>query len=323
MSVIIAGTGSFLPERIVTNADLEKMVETSDEWITSRTGIKQRRIASAGETVSRMGTAAAAAALGKAGISASEVGLIIAATVTPDMAFPSVACMVQAGIGAGKAFCYDLSAACSGFLYAVETARRFIESGSVTAAVVIGAEKFSDIVNWRDRDTCVLFGDGAGAVVLKASDRGRGIMSMALASDGTVGEVLRITMKEAADFTGAVSARKPVIEMNGREVFKHAVRCMCESSEQALERCGLKGGDIDIVIPHQANERILTALVDRLGIPMERVFINLDKVGNISAASVPVAMDAAVSAGLLRRGHKVLVAVAGAGFTWGSAVIEW
>jgi len=326
MTSFITGTGSYLPERILTNADLEKIVDTSDEWIFTRTGIRQRRIAGDDQAASDLGTAAARRALESVGIPATEIGLIIVATSTPDMFFPSTACLIQASIGATNAFCYDLAAACSGFLYAMETARRFVESGAVRTAMVIGAEKFSCIMDWTDRDTCVLFGDGAGAVVISSEGTGRGIISTVLHSDGRLADTLKVEgggSRKVPSSEPGCAAKPPHIRMNGREVFKHAVLSMTGAVREVLEKSGMNIEDIDWVIPHQANTRIIQAVNEKLHIPMEKCCLNLDKVGNISAASVPGALDEAVRSGRIKKGQKILMVVAGGGFTWGAAVVEW
>ncbi|MEI6807658.1 MAG: beta-ketoacyl-ACP synthase III [bacterium] len=325
MNASILGTGSYLPERILANADLAKMVDTSDEWIFTRTGIRQRRIAAEGEAVSDMGAVAARRALDSAGIQATDVGMIIVATSTPDMCFPSSACLVQNLIGARNAFCFDLEAACSGFLFALETGRRFVEAGTVRNALIIGAEKFSCIVDWTDRDTCVLFGDGAGAVVISSSGTGRGIIETVMHSDGSLAESLKVEgsgSRKRPVAAGSVSA-KSCISMNGRDVFKHAVLSMSGAIEEVLRKSGIGIDEISWVVPHQANIRIIASVNEKLNIPMERCCLNLDRVGNISAASVPVALDEAVRSGRVKRGQKILFVVAGAGFTWGASVLEW
>lgn len=326
MNVSIVGTGSYLPERILSNADLEKMVDTSDEWIFTRTGIRQRRIAGDGEAVSDMGAVAARRALESAGMPATEVGMIVVATSTPDMFFPSSACLIQAMIGATNAFCFDLEAACSGFLYALETGRRFVEAGAVRNALIIGTEKFSCIMDWTDRDTCVLFGDGAGAAVISSAGTGRGIIATVMHSDGSLAETLKVEgcgsrRRPSAEDGGRVG--QPRIRMNGREVFKHAVLSMTGAIREVLEKSGIGLDEISWVIPHQANIRIIRAVNEKLNIPMERCCLNLDRVGNISAASVPVAMDEAVRAGRIKKGQKILMFVVGAGFTSGASILEW
>lgn len=325
MTVRITGTGSYLPERVMTNAELEAIVDTSDEWIVTRTGIKERRIAADDEASSDMAAAAARPAMEAAGVSADDVDMIVVATTTPDMLFPSSACVVQGLLGAKNAFCFDLSAACSGFLYALEVARCSLESGSSETALVIGAEKFSSILDWEDRNTCVLFGDGAGAVVIRKSDDGRGIIAGSLEADGTCADMLNVPGGGSRlPFSKEVlEQRQCYVKMNGREVFKRAVRSMADVSARVLESAGLSTDDIDCVIPHQANLRIIEAVASRLDIPLDKFYLNLSKVGNVSAASVPLAMDEASRSGALKRGDLVLVSVMGAGFTWGASVLEW
>jgi len=323
--VVIAGTGSYLPERVLTNADLERMVDTTDEWILTRTGIRERRIARDDEATSDMCLAAARSALESAGVPSAEVDLIIVATITPDMFFPSTACFVQTGLGATNAYCFDLEAACSGFLYGMEMVRGLVGLGLIRTALVIGGEKLSCVTDWEDRATCVLFGDGAGAAVLRPSTDGRGIRASVMGSDGSLAELLNIpgggSRRPASEET--LKDRLHYMKMTGREVFKHAVRCMSDSSRQALEQAGLTVEDVHCVIPHQANMRIIRAVADRLGIPMEKFQVNLERVGNLSAASVPVALDEAVRAGRIQKGDLILFTAFGGGFTWGATVLEW
>lgn len=327
-AVRIAGTGSYVPEKILSNQDLEKIVETSDEWITSRTGIKERRIAAEGEFTSHLATNAARRAMEQAGLQSEDIDLIIVATITPDTLTPATACYVQQSLGAHRAVAFDISAACSGFLYALEFARVSIAGGTFNNALIIGAEKLSAFVNWTDRNTCVLFGDGAGAAVLTpASDENKSglILSTHLGTDGTKTEILNIpgggsacpiTLKNAEQHLAALS-------MQGREVFKAAVNAMRQASETAIGKAGLTADDIDLVIPHQANLRIIDAITDRLKIGKERVFINLDKYGNTSAAAVAIALDEATRNGAVQPGNRILLVAFGAGLTWASAVIEW
>ncbi|MBN1557668.1 MAG: ketoacyl-ACP synthase III, partial [Lentisphaerae bacterium] len=318
-TVAIAGVGSYLPKRVLTNAELESMVDTSDEWIRTRTGIRERHIAAEHEATSDMAAEAARRALDHAGVSPGDVQLLIVATVTPDMFFPSTACFVQEQIGATEAFCFDLEAACSGFLYGIKVGKRFVASGLLDTVLVIGAEKLSCVTDWNDRATCVLFGDGAGAAVLRPRENGGGIMSSFMGSDGRLADLLNIpgggSRRPASAAT--LSERLHYMKMNGREVFKHAVRCMCDAGQRVLDRCGLTIEDIDCVIPHQANMRIIRAIADRLGTSLDRFYVNLDRVGNMSAASVPVALDEAVRNGRVKRGDKILFIVFGGGFTWG------
>lgn len=325
----IIGTGSYLPEKILTNDDLSKIVETSDEWITTRTGIKERHIAAEDQATSDLASEAARRAMTSAGVTAEEIDLIVVATVTPDMFFPSTACIVQRKIGATNAVCFDISAACSGFLYALQVARHFLNAGSRTTALVIGAEKLSSLVNWEDRNTCVLFGDGAGAVVIRAVDTdteapGR-VLSTVMGSDGNLTDLLKVPGGGSAlPITPENAASRPnTIHMEGRETFKHAVTRMCQASEQALEMAGLSKEDIDLVIPHQANARIISVIADRLGVPPEKTFINLDKYGNTSAATIPIALDEAQRQGRLKKGDIVLLVAFGGGFTWASSVVRW
>lgn len=324
----IIGTGSYMPERTLTNHDLEKIVDTSDEWIFTRTGIRERRIAADDEATSDMASAAARNALEMAGVRPEDLDLIIVATVTPDMFFPSTACMVQKKIGAKNAVCFDISAACSGFLYALQTARHYLNGGPRVTALVIGAEKLSSLINWKDRNTCVLFGDGAGAVVVRAdaSEKAPGrVLSSVMGSDGTLSDLLKVPGGAAAQpiTPENVLSRPNTIHMEGRETFKHAVTRMCQASEEALKKAGLTAQDVALVIPHQANARIISAIADRLGVPEEKTFINLDKYGNTSAATIPVALDEANRSGRIKRGDVILLVAFGGGFTWASSVIIW
>ncbi len=325
LQVMIAGTGAYLPARVLTNAELETMVETSDEWIVSRTGVRERRIAAPGEATSDMAAAAAREALAEAGVAADELDLIIVGTVTPDMPFPSTACLVQNAIGAGKALCFDLSAACSGFLYSMETARGLLLGGLYETALVIGADKMSAVTDWQDRGTCILFGDGAGAVVLKRTVTHRGIMATATGADGSLGDLLMIpgggSRHPASHET--VDQRLHTVKMAGNNVFKHAVRCMTEAGIEALQKAGLTVEDVDWVIPHQANMRIIQAISDRVGVPMERFIVNLDRRGNTTAATVPLALAESVRDGRVKRGDILLMIVFGGGFTWGATVLEY
>jgi 3-oxoacyl-[acyl-carrier-protein] synthase-3 len=324
----IIGTGSYMPSKVLTNDDLSKMVETSDEWITTRTGIKERRIAAEDETTSDMATAAAKQALEAAGVKPEELDLIVVATVTPDMFFPSTACLVQAKLGAKNAIGFDISAACSGFLYALQAARHFLNGGPRMTALVIGAEKLSSLINWKDRNTCVLFGDGAGAVVVRRDDRksapGR-VLSTVMGSDGTLADLLKVPGGGSACPITAenVALRPNTIYMEGRETFKHAVTRMYQASLDALEQAGVKAEDVKLVIPHQANARIISAIAERLNVPPERTFINVDKYGNTSAATIPVALDEAQRAGRLQSGDILLLVAFGGGFTWASSVVAW
>lgn len=324
-SAAIIGTGSCLPERVLTNYDLEKMVDTSDEWIRTRTGIRERHLADAGTAASDLAVPAATRALAAAGIPAAEVDLIIVATVTPDTLFPATACLVQERLGARGAAAFDLSAGCSGFIYALGVAGQFLTTGVYRTALVIGVEVLSKIINWQDRSTCVLFGDGAGAVVLQAVPAGRGILGLHLGADGAGGSLLTIPAggSRLPASTTTVQEQLHTIHMSGAEVFKFAVRVMGEASLEALAKAGLKKEDVDFLIPHQANIRIIEAATKRLGLAPEKVYVNLDRYGNMSSASIPVALDEAYRAGLLQRDHKVVLVAFGAGLTWGAAVVNW
>ena len=324
--VMIAGTGSYVPERVVTNAELAKSVDTSDEWIVSRTGIKERRIAADDQFTSHLATNAAKKALEQAGMEGSELQLIIVATISPDTITPATACYVQHNLGATKAIAFDISAACSGFLYALKVAKRMISDGAYENALIIGAEKLSSFVNWEDRNTCILFGDGAGAAVLRRSKEGEGrILATEMGTNGAHTGILNIpgggsacptTPENAADKLAALS-------MSGREVFKLAVNAMKTASEAVIERANLSTDDIKLVIPHQANLRIIDAIADRLTIPNEKVFVNLEKYGNTSAAAVAIALDEAHRQGRFERGDKIVLVVFGAGLTWAATAIEW
>ncbi len=325
-AVRISGTGSYLPEKVLTNYDLEKMVDTTHEWIHTRSGISERHIAAEGEATSHMSAVAARNALDEAGIKAEELDMIIVGTITPDMVFPNTACFVQDQIGAKNAFCFDVEAACSGFLYSIDIARNYISNGSANNVLVIGAEKLSSITDWEDRATCVLFGDGAGAVVLSAAEEGqRGIMGTVMGSDGSLNELLNVpgggSRHPASHQT--IDDRMHYMKMTGREVFKHAVRCMSDAAVTVLEKAGLTVDDVACIIPHQANARIINAIASRLGTEDGKVYMNLERVGNMSAASVPVALDEAVRSGRIKRGDVVLFVVFGGGFTWGASVLEW
>jgi len=323
--VHIVGTGSYVPERVLTNADLEKMVDTNDEWITTRTGIKERRIAAPEQCTSDMAAEAARRAMEQAGVSGKNIDLIICATVTPDMIFPSTACLVQQKIGAKGAAAFDMEAACSGFLYALEIAQQFITSGTYDTALVIGAEKLSTIVDREDRNTCVLFGDGAGAAVLQSRGEEHGILTTCMGADGSLAHLLQVPGGGARHPASkkSVSDKMHYIKMAGREVYKSAVVAMQTAAEEALRRCNLTVADIRCIIPHQANLRIIEALADRLGAPMDKVYVNLNRYGNVSAASVAIALDEAAREGRFQRGDLILLVVFGGGLTWASCVIQW
>jgi 3-oxoacyl-[acyl-carrier-protein] synthase III len=321
----ITGTGSALPEKVLTNFDLEKMVDTTDEWIVARTGIRERRIAVEGEYTSTFASAAALRALEMAGVAATEIDLIIVGTLTPDFPFPSTACIVQQSIGASNAVCFDLSAACSGFVYALATAEKFINSGSVKKALVIGAEVLSRIIDWTDRNTCLLFGDGAGAVVLEAVEGENGILSSHMHSDGNYWDILY--QKGCGSRNPATQQnlddRLVYLTMHGNEVFKYAVRAMAEVALEALAANGLTSADVALFIPHQANQRIVDSVGKRLSLNPDQVFVNLDRYGNTSAASIPIALDEANRAGRVKEGDLVLLDAFGGGLTWGASLLRW
>ena len=321
----ITGVGSYVPERILANAELESMVDTTDDWITSRTGIKQRRIAAEDEHTSTLATHASRKALAQAGLDAAELDLIIVATITPDMPFPATACLVQQELGATKAAAFDLEAACSGFIYALEVGRAFIASGVYKNVLIIGAEKLSSIIDWEDRNTCVLFGDGAGAAVLQRRDGARGVLATRLGSDGNKADILAMPgggCRQPATLD-SVNERIHFLKMEGKEVYKNAVNAMTAAAKEVLETSGLSIEDIQCIIPHQANQRIISAIGSRLGAREDQVFVNLQKYGNTSAASVAVALDEALQTGKIKRGDKILIIAFGAGLTWGATVLEW
>lgn len=321
----ITGIGSYVPQRVLTNADLEKIVDTTDDWITSRTGIRERRMAAENEHTSTMGIAAAQIALERAGVEAAGLDLIIVATITPDMPFPATACIVQQELGATKAAAFDLEAACTGFLYALEISRQFIDNGMYQNVLVIGAEKLSSIIDWKDRNTCVLFGDGAGAAVLQSRADSRGVLATRLGSDGSKADILAMPgggCRQPAT-VDSVNERIHFLKMEGKEVFKNAVNAMTGAAKEVLERSGVGIEDIKCVIPHQANQRIISAVGERLGTRDDQVFVNLHKYGNTSAASVAIALDEAVSTGIIEQGDLILIIAFGAGLTWGATVLEW
>lgn len=319
----IAGTGSALPARAVGNAELaaelaRRGVETSDDWITARTGIRSRYLAEAGLTTAELGTRAARAALAAAGRTAAECDLIVVATSTPDQIFPSTACLIQAQLGNAGAAAFDVQAVCSGFVYGLTTADALLRTGAYRCALVIGAEVFSRILDWDDRGTCVLFGDGAGAVVLEAADA-PGLLAARLHADGSQAAILATPGRVDQ---GRVEGH-PFLTMDGHAVFRLAVSSLCESALEVLEAAGLQAADLDWLIPHQANVRILSAIAKRLGVPESKLIVTLDQHGNTSAASVPLALDAAVRDGRIQRGQRVLLQGVGGGFTWGSILLEW
>lgn len=316
--------GSYVPSRRLTNSDLEKLVETSDEWITSRTGIKERRICGENEAASDMAVAAAQRALESSGLKPEDIDLLLVGTVTPDFRLPSQACMVQKKLGMVNAAAMDIVAACAGFLHGLATADAYIKAGQFKRVMVIGVEKLSSITDYTDRNTCVLFGDGAGAAVVVASDEERGIISTFLKSDGRYGELLWIpdggTERPLQSLNGQ---GRVYLEMNGSEVFKHAVRQMVEASEKVIKEAGLTPADVTLMVPHQANIRIIQSTAKRLAISMEKVYLNIDKVGNTSSASVPIALDEVIKSGRVKRDDIILMTAFGGGLTWASALIKW
>lgn len=321
----IVAVGSYVPERVLTNADLEKLVETSDEWITSRTGIKERRIAADNEFTSDIAVKAAMRALEKAKVAPSEIDLIIVATITPDMPFPATACLVQQKIGAHRAAAFDIEAACSGFIYGLEIGQQFIMSRTYDTVLVIGAEKLSSIIDWTDRNTCVLFGDGAGAAVLQNRPDSHGLLTACMGADGAKAHLLSMPGggSQCPATADSVAARMHYLRMDGKETFKNAVNAMYTAAKESLRRCEITIEQIKCIIPHQANRRIIDAVAERLDAAPEQLFVNLEKYGNTSAASVAIALDEAVQCGRIAKGDLVLLVVFGAGLTWGAAVIEW
>ncbi len=318
----IAGTGSYLPDKVLTNEDLARTVETSDEWIASRTGIRQRHIAADGQTTGDLAFEAALRALDAAGVEASELDMIVLGTTTPDIIFPSTACLLQHRLGANGCMAFDVNAACSGFMYAFATADQFIRSGQVRTALVVGAETLSRMIDWTDRATCVLFGDGAGAVVLKASDE-QGVISTHLHADGGYKKLLWNPVGVSAGFKPEEKNAGVRVLMTGNEVFKVAVRTLDRVVDETLEANGLDKHAIDWLIPHQANLRIIQATAKRLDLPMDRVIVTVDRHGNTSSGSVPLALDAAVRSGKVQRGQLLLMEAFGGGFTWASALVRY
>lgn len=324
MRARIAGTGSYAPERVLTNADLERMVATSDEWITERTGIRERRLAAPGEAASDLGFRAAERALQAAGVEPGELDLILVATCTGDHPLPSTACLIQHRLGATRAAACDLGAACCGFVYALSVAEAYVKTG-MRRVLVVGTEVMSAITDWTDRSTCVLFGDGAGAVVVSPSEDDRGILSTHLHADGSLWDLIcvpgggsRLPVDEKV-----LAERQQFVKMKGNETFKVAVKTLEETAREALAAHGLSVADLDLYVPHQANVRIIKAVAARLGLPPEKVALNMDRYGNTSAASIPLALDEAVRSGRVRDGSLVLLGAFGSGLTWASAVIRW
>jgi 3-oxoacyl-[acyl-carrier-protein] synthase-3 len=321
----ITGWGSAVPERVLTNADLEKLVETSDEWIVTRTGIRERHIVGEGESTSTLAVRAARQALERAGVSPWQVDLVICCTATPDFLFPATACLVQHEIGAENAGAFDLQAACSGFIYGLSVGTQFIKTGEYKNVLVVAAEVLSRFIDWKDRATCVLFGDGAGAVLLQPSNERLGLLSSILGSHGVGEDLIKLpagaARAPASDAT--LLERKHYIKMNGQEVYRFAVRIMGDSAVEALGKAGLAYEDISLFIPHQANVRIINSIADRLHLDPQKVYINIDRYGNTSAASIPIALCEAVDAGRVKQGDNLLFVAFGAGLTSGAAVVRW
>jgi 3-oxoacyl-[acyl-carrier-protein] synthase III len=321
----ILGLGSYLPEKVVTNKDLEKTADTTDEWIIARTGIRERRIAGEGEATSDLATKAARLALADAGVKATEIDLIIVATVTPDMVFPSVACLVQSNLQATNAAAFDITAVCSGFAYGLVIGSQFIKAGTYRKVLVIGAETLSKITDRTDRNTSIVFGDGAGAAVLGETRPGFGLLGMDLGADGSGGDLLKLPAGGSRQPASAetVAERLHFISMNGTEVFKFAVKIMGESAMRAIENAQLTPADITYLVPHQANIRIIQSAAKRLGLSRDRVIVNLDKYGNTSAASIPIALDEAVRSGRIKNSDIIVLVGFGGGLTWAASVIKW
>ena len=327
-SAIIAGTGSCVPDKKLTNADLSRMVETNDEWITQRTGIRERRIASSNESTATLASHAATRAMKAAGVEAKDIELVIVGTITPEMSFPATACFVAASLGMSSTPAFDVSAACSGFLYAMDTAAAFIQAGRYQNVLVIGAETLSRITDYTDRSSCILFGDGAGAVVMQrgdeaASNGGRGLIYSSLHADGHGWEMLYCApgSRHPVDAT-MVAGRQQFMKIKGREVYKFAVQRFCELLEDALRKCELTKDTIKLVIPHQVNQRIIDSAMEKLNLPPEKAFVNIESYGNTSAASIPIALDEAVRAGKLEKGDIAVFVAFGAGLTWANAVVR-
>ena len=325
MNATITSTAHYVPEKVLTNSDLEKLVDTSDEWVKSRVGINQRHVVSDGEASSDMSTKVAHSLLEKRGISAADIDVIIIGTVTPDHPTPSTAAIVQNNINAENAWAFDLSAACSGFLYALETGAKFIESGQYKTIMVIGVDTMTSILDFEDRETCIIFGDGAGGVILEASKSNTGILGSVLKTDGSGAESLNVLAggsKYPASPT-TIKNRQHYIKQDGKKVFKFAIKRMSDVSTKLLEDNGLAGKDIKLFIPHQANKRIIEATGERCNIPLDRVMINIDKYGNTTAGTIPIALNEAVESNLISNGDYILLAAFGSGFTWGSILIKW
>lgn len=325
MKARIISTGSYVPEKILTNFDLEKMVETSDEWITERTGIKERRIAAPHQATSDLAYEASVKALKNAGLNAKDIDLIIVATVSPDMLTPSSACVLQMKLGAVNAVAFDINAACTGFIYALAIAEKFIKTGSSKKALVVGAETLSRFTDWTDRTTCVLLADGAGAVILEPTENDEGIQLIDIFSDGTMWDFIHIPAggSKIPVTEDAIKKRLNFLKMRGNDTFKVAVRTLEEVVSTTLKNTGIDSSEISLLVPHQANIRIIQAMAKRLQLPMEKVVVNINKYGNTSAASIPIALDEANQEGRIKKGDYIMLAAFGAGLTWGSALIKW
>jgi 3-oxoacyl-[acyl-carrier-protein] synthase-3 len=323
-SAIIAGTGSFVPEKRLTNDDLSKMVETTDEWITQRTGIRERRVVSDGESTATLATHAASRALKAAGLEAKEIDLVVVGTVTSEMVFPSTACFVAAALGMGTTPAFDVAAACSGFLYTLDTAAAFIKAGRYKNVLAIGSETLSRITDYTDRSSCILFGDGAGAVVLqRSSDLRRGLLYSSLHADGTGWEMLYCPPGSRHPIDAAMLAdRQQFMKIKGREVYKFAVQRFCELIDDAMRKSELCADQVKLIVPHQVNQRIIDSAMQKLNLPSEKAFVNIDRYGNTSSASIPIALDEAVRSGKLIKGDVVIFVAFGAGLTWANAVVR-
>jgi 3-oxoacyl-[acyl-carrier-protein] synthase-3 len=324
-SAVITGTGMSVPDRVLTNHDLERMVDTSDEWIVARTGIRERRIAAQGDSLSQYGIEAGRRALEAAGVEPQDVDLIVLATVTPDMPIPATACTIQHALGCHRAPAFDISAGCSGFLYAQSVAKQYLITGRFRHVLVIGAELLSKYLDWEDRTTCVIFADGAGAIVMSAGEAPRGVLSNAMHTDGSMVNYICMPGGGALHPPGQamLDQRLQFIQMRGNETFKTAVRSLEDVSREVLDLAGLTAADVDWFVPHQANRRIIDAVAERLEIPQERCYVNIERYGNTSSASIPIALDEAVRSGRIRRDHIVLMGAFGAGLTWGASVVRW
>jgi len=326
ISAVFSGTGMSVPDRVLTNLELEALVDTSDEWIVTRTGIRERRIAAEGDSLTQYCVEAARRALDAAGLAPEAIELIVLATVTPDMPLPATACSIQHALGCTKAAAFDLSAGCSGYIYALSVAKQFIVSGRCRHVLVIGAELLSKFLDWNDRSTCVIFADGAGATVLSAGEQPRGVLASALHCDGSMADYICMPgggVLHPPNRPDTLEQHLPFIRMKGNETFKMAVRSMEDVCQEVLAAAGLTAAQVDWLVPHQANQRIISAVGGRLGIPEDRCFVNIERYGNTSAASIPIALDEAVRRGCIARGNVVLMAALGAGLTWAASVVRW